>query len=405
MNKHRNAEYRNPCCFINPFANHSYFTVRALTGAADVYIFCPPLQLQLLFGRWSSTDIPLCKLPLKARFISLLCTFTFFSYKVSLIDSSLYLKSFRYFLYLFLQCLRGCATFVFYQDYVADFLAIRFPSSLRICELIIATDISQSNYHSTVAAIQSSSVVVIPSPALARLVHPSDSVFILAPYGGNKSEFYSSHSLFSSPPQQASVTAGISYTSSPVFRIIARAHSFRKGADILLKALILLDDMLSSVPLVPLIDLYVCGLIMEPDIQSEFLRVTDRLQNSGTIRITSKQLDQSSFSQLLATSHLFVMPSRLESTSLAALEALWYGLPSILTPECGVDDFVSTRHGILLPDHEPSSLAEAIHDFCVFPEKLLSCRSFLTQDRLLFTWARYFTAYRQLFQGFYASES
>ena len=140
----------------------------------------------------------------------------------------------------------------------------------------------------------------------------------------------------------------------------------------------------------------ICGSISEPALLSDFHSIAGRLNDTGRVRIKCMQLTQSSFSRQLAISDLFVMPSRLESTSLAALEALWHGLPSILTPECGVDVFEDAKHGILLPDHESSSLATAIHGFCVEPHKLNECREFLMQDRPLFTWTRYFQAYREL---------
>jgi glycosyltransferase involved in cell wall biosynthesis len=187
--------------------------------------------------------------------------------------------------------------------------------------------------------------------------------------------------------------------SPPSIRIIARSHSFRKGADVLFGALPLLDSLLSNSGSLALIDVLVCGSISEPVLKSEFHRLVHRLSGTERVSIKCKQLSQSSFSQQLAISDLFVMPSRLESTSLAALEALWHGLPSILTPQCGVDDFVDARHGILLPDHESLSLANAILSFCLKPEKLISYRNFLVQDRALFSWNRYFKAYRELFES------
>jgi glycosyltransferase involved in cell wall biosynthesis len=184
-------------------------------------------------------------------------------------------------------------------------------------------------------------------------------------------------------------------------RIIARSHSFRKGADVLFGALPLLDSFLASSGSSALIDVLVCGSISEPSLKSDFHRLVHQLSSTDRVSIKCKQLSQSSFSHQLAISDLFVMPSRLESTSLAALEALWHGLPSILTPECGVDDFVDARHGILLPDHESLSLENAILGFCLEQEKLICYRNFLIQDRALFSWNRYFKAYRELFASTY----
>ena len=384
------------CCFINPFLNHSYFTVRALGYSSDLCIFCPPLQLQLFFRRWISPKIFLSNLPLVAHFYNLLCILAFICYKGRLINHSLYLRFFRFLLSLYLDSIGSVLNFVYYQDYVAELIAARFPDTFRICELIIATDVSQSNYQTTIAAIQSSSVLVLPTPALISLVLPFNSFYTIAPYGGNKSEYYSEHISSPTPLPQSSIKSDDSFLPLSSINIIARAHSYRKGADILLNALVLLDKMLLSSSSTLSLDLIVCGSILEPKIRSEFLRVSALLKTSGIIRLSCKQLDQYSFSHLLVSSDIFIMPSRLESTSLAALEALWHGLPSILTAQCGVDDFVHLRHGILLGDHEPLSLARAIYTYCVHPEQLRFCRQSLIQDRPLFSWNRYFDSYREV---------
>jgi glycosyltransferase involved in cell wall biosynthesis len=265
--------------------------------------------------------------------------------------------------------------------------------------LIIATDTFQPNYSSTLASIHSSSVVVLPTPSLAGLVPPSHANYVIAPYGGNKAQYFASQKSVKDSPT-LSMDDGHELLLPPSsIRIIARSHSFRKGCDILFGALLYLDSLLaSSVSLAP-IDILVCGSLREPQLRSDYQRLVDRLNGSCRVSIKCKQLSQSSFSEELATSDLFVMPSRLESTSLAALEALWHGLPSILTPQCGVDDFVDARHGILLPDHESLSLANAILSFCLKPEKLISYRNFLVQDRALFSWNRYFQAYHELFES------
>jgi glycosyltransferase involved in cell wall biosynthesis len=223
----------------------------------------------------------------------------------------------------------------------------------------------------------------------------------MAPYGGNKLQYFASPTSVNDSPTLSSVDVHESLIPPPSIRIIARSHSFRKGADILFDALLHLDLLLSSSGSLVCIDVLICGSISEPALKSEFQRLVYRLERSGRVSIKCKQLSQSSFSHQLAISDLFVMPSRLESTSLAALEALWHGLPSILTPECGVDDFVDARHGILLPDHESLSLANAILGFCLEQEKLICYRNFLIQDRALFSWNRYFKAYRELFASTY----
>jgi glycosyltransferase involved in cell wall biosynthesis len=393
-----NREMR-PCCFVNPFANHSYFTIRALAPSVDLAIFCPPLQLQLLFRRWNAADLYSVNLPLSARLATFLCILAFISFRFHFISHSFYLRVFKFLLIQYLDCFKACRTFVFYQDYVSDLLAKRYPCSLRICELIISVDPTQANYNSTIASIDSSSIAVLPTPKLADSFLAFQPSFVVAPYGGNKAEYYASYTSLTDSSTLSSCDGRDPLISPPYIRIIARSHSFRKGADVLFGALPLLDSLLFSSGSLALIDVLVCGSISEPALKSEFHRLVHQLSGTDRVSIKCKQLSQSSFSQQLAISDLFVMPSRLESTSLAALEALWHGVPSILTPECGVDDFVDARHGILLPDHESLSLANAILSFCLKPEKLISYRNFLIQDRTLFSWNRYFKAYRELFDS------
>jgi glycosyltransferase involved in cell wall biosynthesis len=393
-----NSEMRT-CCFVNPFANHSYFTLRALVQSVDLAIFCPPLQLQLLFRRWNTTNLSFVDLPLLARLANFLCVFAFLSFRFHFISHSFYLRVFKFLLIQYLDSFKACRTFVFYQDYVSDLLAKRYPCSLRICELIISTDPTQANYDSTVASIDSSSITVLPTPKLADSFPAFQPSFVVAPYGGNKADYYPSYTSLSDSSTLTSCDRRDLLSSSQTIRIIARSNSFRKGADVLFGALPLLDSLLSSSGSLALIDVLVCGSISEPALKSEFHRLVHHLSGTHRVSIKCKQLSQFSFSQKLAISDLFVMPSRLESTSLAALEALWHGLPSILTPECGVDDFVDARHGILLPDHDSLSLANAILSFCLSPAKLTCYRNFLVQDRALFSWNRYFKAYRELFES------
>jgi glycosyltransferase involved in cell wall biosynthesis len=389
-------QVKPPACFINPFLNHSYFTVRALGLGSNILLFCPPLQLQFLLGRWNRTNILLVTPPLKARIVNLFCVIVFLCFRLRLVSHPFYISAFRRLLSVYLRQVSTCSVFVFYQDYVADLVERHHPESSRICELIIATQPCEHNYSSTMAAIQSSSVIVFPTPSLSHLVKPSHRRCILAPYGGNKLEYLSSHKLFDHPDLSPSISSGDTACGTTVIRIAARSHSTRKGADVLLNALLHVDSLLANSSSSLLLDIFVCGAIREPSVISLFRMVADSLRRSNRICLQSLQLGHYEFSNLLASSDLFIMPSRLESTSLAALEALWHGVPSIITPACGVDDFINDRHGVLLTEFDPFRLASAIRSLCQSPARLDSYRRYLSQDRPIFTWNRYFDAYSHL---------
>ena len=72
----------------------------------------------------------------------------------------------------------------------------------------------------------------------------------------------------------------------------------------------------------------------------------------------------------LAAADLYVMPSRYEGFSIAALEALGVGLPALLTRTPGLRDLESLFPGLLYAATEPDALAQALRIFCVLsPEE------------------------------------
>jgi glycosyltransferase involved in cell wall biosynthesis len=383
-------------CFINPFSNHAYFTVRALSTKSHVFIFCPPLQLQLLRGLWDRTGLRLIRPPLISRLVSTCCIFVFLFYKLHCISDSTYLYIFRYLLVIYIRQIPFCRLFVYYQDYLADSLRHTHPKSILLCELIISTDRFQLNYSSTLSAIQSASFTVIPSLSQRNLVETLHRRWFLAPYGGNKIDYRTHSSLFSNFRFRNDEAIIPHWNCTGSIRIVARSNSYRKGADIFLKSLVLLDQMLEPCPSSVTIEVFICGSIIESNIQSEFSKAVEFLRASNQINVKSRQLDSYLFSQLLSTADLFIMPSRLESTSLAALEALWHGIPSILSPQCGVEDFVTERHGRLLIDLHPLALAKIIYSFCINPTTLDFYRACLHEDRQNFTWNAYYEAYNQI---------
>lgn len=64
---------------------------------------------------------------------------------------------------------------------------------------------------------------------------------------------------------------------------------------------------------------------------------------------------------LLATSHLFVRPSRFEGFGSSFIEAMAAGVPTIGTPVGGITDFLfDNKTGFLVPINDPKALAEKI---------------------------------------------
>jgi glycosyltransferase involved in cell wall biosynthesis len=58
---------------------------------------------------------------------------------------------------------------------------------------------------------------------------------------------------------------------------------------------------------------------------------------------------------------VFVLPSLEEGLVRTALEAMACGLPVVLTPHCGADDFVEQGvNGEIVPIRDPAATAEAI---------------------------------------------
>jgi len=386
--------------FLNPFANHSYFTVRALCQHGSVFLFCPPLQIQMLLGKWRVDSISLLTPPFRSKVCLLLALIAFIFFKVCLLSESTYLAVFRFLSVIYLYTIHPTPILVYYQDYLSDVLSTKFPHSTRICELIINSNPSQPNYRSTLRAIQCATSLVIPTSQLIPLVTHASRSPSLAPYGGDKINYLSDRP-FVNPNHDSTPFTPINHliytrNRANTFLIVARAASQRKGLDILLHSLLLLDTWLATAE--PNLDLtiVICGKILEPSMLTLYSSVSKQLSRRCCINLMSRQFSAYEYTYLLSQCDLFIMPSRLESASLAALEALWHGVPSILTYACGISSFNPPKHGLLLSDMHPILLSESIQSFIEFPERLRLCRENLAVDRQAFTWNHYLNSYSKL---------
>ena len=65
--------------------------------------------------------------------------------------------------------------------------------------------------------------------------------------------------------------------------------------------------------------------------------------------------------QTLSTATIFALPSREEGLPVSLLEAMAYGLPSVVSPVGGIPDvFEDGRHGYFVPPDDPDALADRI---------------------------------------------
>jgi glycosyltransferase involved in cell wall biosynthesis len=383
--------------FLNPFLNHSYFTLRALSQHGSVFLFCPPLQLQLILGTWRYEAVTIAPPPVLSKLYSILAIGFFCLFKLRLINECIYLLLFRALALLYLKQITPFPTLVYYQDYLADTLFREFPNTRRICELIINSTPGQVNYESTLRACVCSTSVVTPTTELYHLCGRSSHPPILAPYGGDKI-LYLAHTPQSNVYPIFSPYSHLEDHSPPIkhYKIAARAHSHRKGLDILLGALLSLERWLSSSSSSFKLEITIYGKVTEVLLCDLFANVSNALAYRGLIHLKCEQLPMSLYLDRLAQSDLFIMPSRLESSSLAALEALWHGIPSILTEACGIRSFSEPKHGILLRQLSVTELSFSIQKLLESPDRLQECKQNLLSDRHMFTWNQYFTSYTQL---------
>ena len=66
--------------------------------------------------------------------------------------------------------------------------------------------------------------------------------------------------------------------------------------------------------------------------------------------------------ELLAKSHLFVLPSLHETQAVTLIEALSVGLPCIYTLCGGPEDYMQSAYGIGVPPGNPEALANAVQE-------------------------------------------
>ncbi len=137
----------------------------------------------------------------------------------------------------------------------------------------------------------------------------------------------------------------------------------QKGLDILLSALARMAPALREK-----FELYLVGDGPERE------RLTDLAARHGladSIHFTG-EVQQDRVQDLLLQSDIFVLPSRYEGMSNAALEAMAAGLPVLLTRCGGLDTYLNESSGWVVPPVDEMALAEALARAVATPREQLS---------------------------------
>lgn len=146
------------------------------------------------------------------------------------------------------------------------------------------------------------------------------------------------------PPVQASLDP-------PTPRVVSLGRlGVRKGSYTLVRALAVLGQTCPRACLVLAGD----GEIDSVMLEARSLGVGDRVELPGWIGPEERE-------RTLLGASVFALPSREEGLPVALLEAMAYGLPSVVSPVGGIPDvFVEGRHGFFVPPDDPDALAERL---------------------------------------------
>jgi glycosyltransferase involved in cell wall biosynthesis len=147
---------------------------------------------------------------------------------------------------------------------------------------------------------------------------------------------------------RAGFRRGLGLNSQDVVLVfVAMGHFERKGLPLLFEALVKLQD--------PRLKLVVVG--GEPDLVAVYRQRAGRIGLNGYVVFVGIQRDVRSY---LWAADAFVLPSFYETFSLVSFEAAAAGLPLIVTPFYGVEEFIQNRRNGVLVNHTPEAVAEGI---------------------------------------------
>jgi glycosyltransferase involved in cell wall biosynthesis len=107
--------------------------------------------------------------------------------------------------------------------------------------------------------------------------------------------------------------------------------------------------------------------------------------------------------ELFAQAQVAVLPSLMEATSVAALEAMACGIPVVASDVGGLPEIVDASVGALVPPGDPSALADAIVAVLTDPGR--SAKGRLARERVVAKWSndrlveRHLEIYRELVEA------
>lgn len=132
-----------------------------------------------------------------------------------------------------------------------------------------------------------------------------------------------------------------------------RLDYYGKGLDVLIEAIALIRERMAISVRLKLI-----GPGSESDLKKIKVHVyeagiTDLVAYTGALYGEKKYCEY-------AQADLFILPSRSEGFPISVLEAMAFGTPCLVTPECNIPQDVIDAKGVLLADLTPDSLAEKI---------------------------------------------
>lgn len=183
--------------------------------------------------------------------------------------------------------------------------------------------------------IKKSDVITVPSTyclsGIASLIPSSVRVEII-PYGATPGHFDLPRS-----------------ETFQVIRIVARAHSFRKGGHLLLQSISECGD-----DLVKLARGFDIEFVFLGALESEISKLLIETKIPSGIKIKSGNIPNMDVPLLYQGSNIFLMPSLSEGMSLACMEAMHAGLPLIISKYCGIDGFPDHGMGYIIEDNVES---------------------------------------------------
>jgi glycosyltransferase involved in cell wall biosynthesis len=142
--------------------------------------------------------------------------------------------------------------------------------------------------------------------------------------------------------------------SAHMVRVLARANTVQKGGHLLLSAIGRCGAHLRELANGSPVEFVIVGAL-----ESQLQAMLDGIDLPEGVSVRSVVVPHVDMPKLLASAHLFVMPSLSEGMSLICVEAMQMGLPIVITSFCGIDCFQNFEMGVQVTD-DVASLTEGL---------------------------------------------